>query len=651
MSSFTVIVKAAFRDQLCRLFSSVTLSVLGHLMPRPCITSMGEMSRKLSSAVLFLAAMVSTVGAVKFEDVCTTSYVASHLPDSGVYDQYALIINGDSVTANPVTNYVVGPTDSPFYPAANFDYCNVTFTYSHGGLDDSVLLTFWLPTPDAFQNRYLFTGGGGYAINSQLGSLPGGVMYGAVASQTDGGFGEFQTNAIDTFLVQNGTIDWHNVYMFGYNAIREQSLLGKEFSKLFFNMTDSDRLYKYYQVSTVDIIPGILYLQVNLQFADFGFQGCSEGGREGWSQAQRYGDAYDGAALGAPAFHFAFQQVQHLYSNVVERTMGYYPPPCELQKIVNETIKACDPLDGKADGVVSRTDLCTMEYNINVTLGLPYFCAVTAGSDPYASVTPAQNGTVSAEAITMAQKILDGLHDDEGRRVYFSYTPSSAFTDAQTGYNAETGEWELSVTSFGASFVQVLLDLHEGEDLGSLDSVTYSTLRDWIRMGWSRYDEVLMTSWPDITPLRSTGGKVIHYHGESDDSIPTASSVRYYEAVRSVLNPGTTYNESVEAMNDFYKLFLVPGAGHCRGNAYEPNGPFPQTNLAVLIDWVENGVEPVTLNATVLQGEYLGQNQQICAWPLRPYWSNNGTAMECVYDQKSIDSWQYDLDAFLMPVY
>lgn len=54
-------------------------------------------------------------------------------------------------------------------------------------------------------------------------------------------------------------------------------------------------------------------------------QGCSEGGREGWSQGQRFADAYDGAAIGAPAFRFAFQQVQHLYSNVVEQTMDYYP--------------------------------------------------------------------------------------------------------------------------------------------------------------------------------------------------------------------------------------------------------------------------------------------------------------------------------------
>lgn len=201
---------------------------------------------------LFTAAAVAGLAwrasAVTLDDVCTTEYVAAHLPADGFYDDYAITVDAASVTAAPVTNYTVGAVDSPFYPAANFDYCGVTFNYTHDGRNDSVLLTLWLPTPDNFKNRFLSTGGGGYAINSQLGSLPGGVMYGAAAGQTDGGFGDAQTDVLPTFLVENGTIDWQNVYMFGYQAIRELNLLGRTFTKNFFNMTDT-RLYTYYQVS------------------------------------------------------------------------------------------------------------------------------------------------------------------------------------------------------------------------------------------------------------------------------------------------------------------------------------------------------------------------------------------------------------------
>jgi tannase len=117
------------------------------------------------------------------------------------------------------------------------------------------------------------------------------------------------------------------------------------------------------------------------------------------------------------------------------------------------------------------------------------------------------------------------------------------------------------------------------------------------------------------------------------------------------MNPGESYAQGVASMNSFYRLFLVPGGSHCAANAAEPNGPWPQTALANLISWVENGIEPETLNGTVLQGPNKGQNQQICGWPLRPFFKENGTKLECVWDQKSIDSWHYDLNAFAMPVY
>lgn len=553
--------------------------------------------------------------------VLTKGTVTTHLPPAGVYPGVTIL--NSSVSANPVYNASV--VDQYFYPNVVFDYCNVSFSYSHDGLNDTVVLTYWLPTPQNFQNRYLSTGGGGYAINSGAMSLPGGIIYGAVAGETDGGFGVNQDQAINTFIVANGTRDWHNIYMFGYEATHEMGELGKSFTKTFFNISESTKLYSYYQ-------------------------GCSEGGREGWSQVQRFADEFDGATIGAPAFRFAFQQVQHLYSNVVEQTMNYYPPPCELQAIVNATITACDPLDGRVDGVVSRTDLCAASYDINVTLGLPYSCGASAGSQ-MGPATPAQNGTVSAQGIAVAKKILEGLHDSEGRRVYFTYQPSSTFTDAQTQYNATSNQWELDVTSLGGSFVEVLLDLQRESNLPNLDNVTYDKLKEWILEGWNRYNNVLMTNWPDLTPFNSSGGKIIHFHGESDYSIPTASSVRYWESVNKVVNHGKSYNESVAATQDFYRLFLVPGGSHCAPNAAEPNGPWPQTALANLIEWVEKDTPPVTLNGTVLLGENKGQNQQICGWPLRPVFMDNNTQPECVYDQTAIDSFAYDLDAFYLPVY
>lgn len=111
-----------------------------------------------------------------------------------------------------------------------------------------------------------------------------------------------------------------------------------------------------------------------------------------------------------------------------------------------------------------------------------------------------------------------------------------------------------------------------------------------------------------------------------------------------------SFNQSTAAMSDWYKLFLVPGAAHCSPNTLQP-GPFPQTNMQVMINWVEKGVVPQTLNATFLSGDSEGDNAQICAWPLRPLWSGNGTTFECQYDQTSINTWMYDFDAYKLPLY
>ncbi|GAB1199667.1 hypothetical protein APSETT444_009024 [Aspergillus pseudonomiae] len=530
-----------------------------------------------------------------------------------------LVIDRSSITTNAVYNAST-PGGDYFPAAAAYDFCNVTLTYTHPGRNDKVHLKLWMPAPAQFENRWLSTGGGGFAINHDEQQLPGGVQYGAAAGITDGGFGSFSTQIDQVFLLANGTINYEALYMFGYQAHHELSVIGKALTKNFYGTGDA-KLYAYWQ-------------------------GCSEGGREGFSQVQRFQE-FDGAVIGAPALRYGQQQTNHLYANVVEHTLKYYPPPCELEKIVNLTIAACDRLDGKADGVVSRTDLCKAHFDTNSTIGAPYSCPASTTTT---GTTPAQNGTVSVLGAAAAKKMLDGLRTLDGRRAYIFYQPSSTFDDAQTKYNPETKEFELDVTAYGAEWVPRFLQL-QNYTLSSLENVTYDTLKDWMELGWQRYEDVLQTTWPDLTPFQSAGGKVLHYHGESDPSIPAGSSVHYHESVRKTMYPNMSFNASNQALNEWNRLFLVPGAAHCTSSTDQPNGPFPQATLKTLIEWVENNIVPETLNGTVQSGDHKGEQQQICAWPLRPFWKENGTVMDCVYDQASLDTWDYDFDAYRIPLY
>lgn len=209
---------------------------------------MARQAWKLAAAAV-LAGRASAQANLSLVSVCTNAYAQAVLPmqdlylEDGVYT--AISIDTSSVNATAVYNYTAG--SSVNFPSATFDYCQVSFAYTHVGRNDRVQVLYWLPAPSAFKNRYLATGGGGLAINSGTMSLPGGVQYGAVAGITDGGFGAFTTDYDVVALLANGTLNNDELYMFGYQAIHEQTFLGKLFTQNFYNMSSTTKLYSYYQ--------------------------------------------------------------------------------------------------------------------------------------------------------------------------------------------------------------------------------------------------------------------------------------------------------------------------------------------------------------------------------------------------------------------
>ncbi|KAJ5936252.1 hypothetical protein N7454_005550 [Penicillium verhagenii] len=556
-------------------------------------------------------ALATAVSAKTLDSICTDSYAKTALP-IGAID--GITIDSSSVSTSVVTNFTA---TSIFYPTDTFNYCNLTFAYSHDGIDgDVVHVQYWLPEPAKFENRYVSTGGGGWAINSGSSSIPTALIAGGVGGLTDGGFGSFDTQFSSAALLANGTINWQATYMLtigiviGYQAHNELAIFGKELTRNIYDVASKDKIYSYYQ-------------------------GCSEGGREGWSQVQRFPDQFDGVVAGAPAFRWAQQQTNHLTGNVMQKNLNYFPSNCELEKIMNMTIESCDPLDGKTDGVVARSDLCLAHLNWNKIEGASYSCAASSG---YGSSTPASSGTVSAKAIELVKTYWKGLYDSDGQRVYFSYQPGSTFTDLQTEYNSETDSYELDISGLGGIWIAQFIDfIKDAENIDSLEDVTYDTLKEWMILSQAKYGDILQTTYPDLTDFQAAGGK--------DYSIPTASSVRYWDSVRSIMFPEKGYREGAAAVDDFYRLFLIPGVGHCSTNEYEPNAPWPQTTLQTVIEWVEKGTPPATLAGSA------EIEATMCRWPLRPLWTNNAKTFQCVYDQDSVDAFTYDLNAYKLPVY
>jgi tannase len=275
-----------------------------------------------SSRATAAAALAVTAKAVSLTDVCTVSNVQAALPANGTL--LGLELLPETVTASAIYNATLGGGmmgAATSADAVTYNYCNVTVSYAHTGKDDVIPLRFAFPEPSTYENRFYLAGGGGFSLSSDA---TGGLTYGAASGATSAGYDAFNYSYDEVVLYGNGTINWDATYAFAYTALGELTKIGKPLTQAFYG-NGTNKVYTY-------------------------FEGCSDGGREAMSQVQRWGEEYDGVVAGAPAFRFAQQQVHHVYPATIEAVMGYYPEPCALQKIVNATIAACDPLDGRTDG-------------------------------------------------------------------------------------------------------------------------------------------------------------------------------------------------------------------------------------------------------------------------------------------------------------
>jgi tannase len=150
-------------------------------------------------------------------------------------------------------------------------------------------------------------------------------------------------------------------------------------------------------------------------------------------------------------------------------------------------------------------------------------------------------------------------------------------------WNDDTGSWELNVPSTGGEFVTKFVQLLDLDNLSNLDNVTYDTL-EWMDTAMVRYMVSLQTTIPDPTTFQSSGDKQLHYHGvKSDPSIPSASSVHYWQSVLSVMYPNVSASKSLMELQEWYQLCLVPGAAHCGTNSHQP-APYPENNMDIRIN-------------------------------------------------------------------
>jgi pimeloyl-ACP methyl ester carboxylesterase len=400
--------------------------------------------------------------------------------------------------------------------------CQVTAIVTHPPAGDRVTIWIGLPLTN-WNGRFQGTGGGGF-LGGHPASLRGPVARGFSAGATDtgheGGNGNFALDA-------DGRQNWQAIIDNAYLGIHEMTVVGKALTKAFYGHAPR---YSY-------------------------FVGGSTGGRQGLMEAQRFPDDYDGIISACPAINWHRFVSASLWPEVVMLSMSNFVSKAKLDAATAAAIAACDKDDGVKDGVIDD----------------PFHCAY----DPKALVgAKVGNETFTAADAEVVRKIWQGPRSHDGTFMWYGLERG-----ADLSAYAGTDGTPLKGKPFSISMDYWLYYLAK-DPKWDWTTLTYAGFEQLWKQSVEEYGLVLGTDDPDLARFRDHGGKLIIYHGLTDQLIPAAGTIEYYKRVQHRLGEKKTA--------EFARLFLVPGVDHgFRGEGATPTG----VNEAIL-NWVEERKAP-----------------------------------------------------------
>jgi feruloyl esterase len=278
--------------------------------------------------------------------------------------------------------------------------------------------------------------------------------------------------------------------------------------------------------------------------------------------AQRYPEDFDGIIAGALANRHIYMHTAgvarriHLARNPDETISA------ELAGVVSDAVmNQCDTL---GEGFLNNPRQCSFDF---ATL----LCGNLASGGQ--CLTPARLRTV--------ETYYGGLRNSAGELIFSGQALGNRMTAQQgMGENANVSD---TVRIWG--FQNPEYDWREFDldrDMPIIDQA----------VGFVDSDD------PDLRDFEAAGGKLLLYAGWGDTTITPENTVLYYESVLGEMGAG---------QDEWMRLFMVPGMGHCGGGA----GPNSFDTLGTLDRWRSAGVAP---------DQMMGRNNQSgLARPLCPY--------------------------------
>ncbi|KAJ6514194.1 tannase and feruloyl esterase [Mycena vitilis] len=331
------------------------------------------------------------------------------------------------------------------------------------------------------------------------------------------------------------------------------------------------------------------------------YLGCSTGGRQGTQAALKFPEDFDGIVAGSPATDFNHLSLwQGILSHYVGAPTSSVAPspkflPPELWAVVSaEILRQCDDLDGVDDGIITEPDACDFR---------PEAIQCTGGNT---------TGCLTAVQVESVKNVFTPLFGVQGQLLFPRYSPGA---EADPSQSQIFGGPVFQITADWARFA-ILNDTTAAlSNLGVQDASLWDSINPG---GIATFDG-------DLSAFRNRGGKLLTYHGRRDPIISPTNSKRVYDLISHTL--------SLPLLDDFYRLFLIPGMGHCSGGLGAPS--FGQSGglnivnasshniLLALVDWVEGGIAP----ETIIGSGANNATRTHCRYPMRSVF--NGTVFVC----------------------
>jgi hypothetical protein len=414
---------------------------------------------------------------------------------------------------------------------------------------------FSLALPENWNNRFLFQGGGGYngSVRPPVGTAATGddpaLARGFAVVSTDTGHkGATFDRTYDAD--QQASIDFAQV------AVGRVAELAKQIVAHYYGQSTR---YSY-------------------------FAGCSTGGREAMLMTQRYPAEFDGVISGDPAIRTGFSRIGNNWSAVAFNQIapkddsGRAQPnkvfsESDIKLIVNGVLNACDANDGLKDGMVFNTRACKFDPDVLACKGAK------------------NDSCLTSQQTAVIKKAFAGPRNSRGDLVY----PMNAY-DAGIANLLPSPKPPANPPAAGAPAPPMTIDV---------DQRLFALLGDPL-------EALTDTTWTNLSTFSAHGGKLLFYHGMSDQAFSAMDTLDYYQRMAKA-------NGGMDHVQNWSRMYLVPGMYHCRG------GEFALDNfdlLSAVVNWVEKGAAP---DSVVAKGKaFPGRSRPLCAYPKYAHYKGQG---------------------------